>query len=235
MTHHPPGRGDTNLQMVGKFLRFLAPSTSSLLDDSPSTSCLLQLMNRPFVLFLPTNAATCSVAATSTVATYIPGRFAAWFSPRHLRVRPFVSVRPLPRVWDSTLCFNFEIGVCLVRAWAIPCALCAAPGGGGRYNLLAWAINNKSFQFNDGRDSPQRCRTAARVEQGDLFKFYACSRLLISAHLWYKKKITANRLLADRVLDDGSSSRYCFLLPGESYAAGSRMMKEFTFCGMKVR
>ena len=56
--------------------------------------------------------------------------------------------------------------------------------GRGRYNLLEQAINNKPFQCSDGRDSPLLRRTAARVEQGDLFKFYARSRLLISAHLW---------------------------------------------------
>ena len=45
----------------------------------------------------------------------------------------------------------------------------------------------------------------------------------------------AHRLLADRVLDDGNFSDYCLLLPSESYVAGSRVMKEFTFGGMKVR
>ena len=46
----------------------------------------------------------------------------------------------------------------------------------GRYILLARAIKNKPFQYSNGRDSPQLHRTAARVEQGDLFKFYA--------HIW---------------------------------------------------
>ena len=39
----------------------------------------------------------------------------------------------------------------------------------------------------------------------------------------------AHRLSADRVLEDGNFSGYCFLLPRESYVAGSRMVKEFTF------
>ena len=64
-----------------------------------------------------------------------------------------------------------------------PCPLGSA-GGRSRYILLARAINNKPFQCSNGRDSPQRRRTAARVAQGDLFKFYARSRSLISAHLW---------------------------------------------------
>ena len=46
------GRGNTDMHMVGQFLGFLAPSTSSLLDDSHSTGCLLQLMNRSFALFV---------------------------------------------------------------------------------------------------------------------------------------------------------------------------------------
>ena len=53
-----------------------------------------------------------------------------------------------------------------------PCPLGRARGR-GRYNLLARAIKNKPFQCSNGRDSPQRRRTAARVEQGDFFKFYA--------------------------------------------------------------
>ena len=50
-----------------------------------------------------------------------------------------------------------------------------------------------------------------------------------------------HRLLAYRVLDDGDFSGYCFLsvwtflIPSASYVAGSRKLKEFTFCGMKVR
>ena len=46
------------------------------------------------------------------------------------------------------------------------------------------------FHCSDGRDSQQLRpvrRSAARVEQGDLFKFYCHSRSLISAHLWYLK------------------------------------------------
>ena len=47
---------------------------------------------------------------------------------------------------------------------------------------------------------------------------------------------TVGRLLADGVLDDGDFSGYCFLLvPSESYVAGSYVVKEFTFDGMKVR
>ena len=38
--------------------------------------------------------------------------------------------------------------------------------GRGRYTLLARAIKNKPFQCSDGRDSPQRRHTAARVERG---------------------------------------------------------------------
>ena len=40
---------------------------------------------------------------------------------------------------------------------------------------------------------------------------------------------------ADRVLEDGNFSRYCFLLPSESYVAGSSVVKELTFGGIKVR
>ena len=54
------GLGQTHTRLNG------TPSTSSQLDDSHSTGCLLQLMNRSFAL------ATSPVAATSTVATYIP-------------------------------------------------------------------------------------------------------------------------------------------------------------------
>ena len=43
----------------------------------------------------------------------------------------------------------------------------------------------------------------------------------------------AHRLSADRVLKDENFSRYCFLLPSESYVAGSRVVKEFTFSGIK--
>ena len=39
-----------------------------------------------------------TVAATSTVTTYFPARFATRFSQRLLRLRPFVSVRLPPRV-----------------------------------------------------------------------------------------------------------------------------------------
>ena len=70
------------------------------------------------------------------------------------------------------------------NARAIPSALWAAPGGAAWHNQLWRVINNKLFQCSNGRDSPQRRRSAARVEQGDLFKFYARSRSLISAHLW---------------------------------------------------
>ena len=52
-----------------------------------------------------------------------------------------------------------------------PCPLGRARGR-GRYNLLARAINNKPFQGSNGRISPQWRRSAARVEQVDLFKFY---------------------------------------------------------------
>ena len=45
----------------------------------------------------------------------------------------------------------------------------------------------------------------------------------------------AHRLSADSVLEDGNFSRYCFLLPSESYVAGSSVVKELTFGGIKVR
>ena len=63
-----------------------------------------------------------------------------------------------------------------------PCPLGSARGR-CRYNLLARAMNNKPFQCSDERNSSQRRRSAARVEQGDMFKFYALSRSLISARL----------------------------------------------------
>ena len=44
-----------------------------------------------------------------------------------------------------------------------PCPLGRARGR-GRYNLLARAINNKPFQCSNGRDSPQRRRTAGFVQ-----------------------------------------------------------------------
>ena len=74
-----------------------------------------------------------------------------------------------------------------------PCPLGRARGR-GRYILLARAINNKPFQCSNGRDSPQRRRTAARAEQGDLFKFYARSRSVISAQFWYLFKFYASEL-----------------------------------------
>ena len=91
-----------------------------------------------------------------------------------------------------TLLTRIEICLCLVlltwTAWAIPRALWAAPPGAARYNLLARAIKNKPFQCidHDWRDYPQwrRSGSAARVEQGDLFKFYDRSRLLISAQVF---------------------------------------------------
>ena len=51
------------------------------------------------------------------------------------------------------------------------------------------------------------------------------------------ESVRAQRLSesADRVLEDGNFSRYCFLLQRESYVAGSRVVKEFTFGGIKVR
>ena len=45
----------------------------------------------------------------------------------------------------------------------------------------------------------------------------------------------AHRLLADRVLDDGNFSGYHFLLPSDSYLAGSHVVKAFMVGGMKVR
>ena len=67
-----------------------------------------------------------------------------------------------------------------------------------RYNLLARAINKKPFQCSDGRNSPERRRSAARVEQGDLFKFYARSRSLISAQFWSRFPAAAPRSRAGR-------------------------------------
>ena len=52
-----------------------------------------------------------------------------------------------------------------------PCPLSRARGR-GRSILLARAIDNKPFQCSDGCNSPQRRRTAVRVEQGEMFKFY---------------------------------------------------------------
>ena len=77
---------------------------------------------------------------------------------------------------DST---KFE----LRNSLRIPRALWAASGGTAGYILLARAINNKPFQSSDGRNSPQRRRTATRVEQKDLLEYYTRSRSLISAHL----------------------------------------------------
>ena len=75
-----------------------------------------------------------------------------------------------------------------------PCPLGSARGR-GRYNLLARAINNKPFQCSDRRKSPQRRCSAARVEQGDLFNFYARSRSLISAQFWDTKQISSLSLV----------------------------------------
>ena len=63
-----------------------------------------------------------------------------------------------------------------------PCPLGRARGPGARPDIISSdeAIKNKPFQCSYGCDSPQRRRTAARVEQGDLFKFDSCSSLLIS-------------------------------------------------------
>ena len=74
-----------------------------------------------------------------------------------------------------------------VTAWAIPRAHWAtaqAPGEAARYNQLSPAMNNKPFQCQGSddseRDFPLRRRTAARIEQGDLFKIYARSESLTS-------------------------------------------------------
>ena len=88
-------------------------------------------------------------------------RFALW-----LWVSSESSGAGEPSCW-AVLSINSMVSV---TAWAIR-ALWAAPGGAARYNQLApWrAINNKPFRScSDGRNSP----SAARVEQGDLFKFY---------------------------------------------------------------
>ena len=123
-----------------------------------------------FALFSPFNAANWTAAATSTVAgalltscrlpccfatTYIPAGapFAARFSvlsatttPPTFRIRPSVtvSVRPPARIWDSTLSFNFEIGLCLVTAWAWAIPVPSGPrrlgpgrGGGQKYSESA--------------------------------------------------------------------------------------------------
>ena len=52
-----------------------------------------------------------------------------------------------------------------------PRALGAAPPGAARYNLPARAMDSKPFQCGDGRNPPQRRRSAARAEQEGLFKF----------------------------------------------------------------
>ena len=44
------------------------------------------------------------------------------------------------------------------------------PLGAARYNQLSQAINNRPFEC---RNSPQLRRSAARVEQGELIRFYA--------------------------------------------------------------
>ena len=100
-------------------------------DQLPSSTDE-QTLNVVFATQVGVSAATFTVAATSTVAllssclllshfavTYIAARF----SQRQLWLRPFVSVHYPPQFWDSTLSFNFEIGLCIVTAWAIPCAL----------------------------------------------------------------------------------------------------------------
>ena len=72
-----------------------------------------------------------------------------------------------------------------VTAWAIPRALWAAPAGAAWYNQLWRVINNKPFQCSDGCDSPQQRRTAARVEQGDLFKFYEAQQSWFWCYISY--------------------------------------------------
>ena len=59
--------------------------------------------------------------------------------------------------------------------------------GRGRYNLLSRAIKNKPFQWSDGLDSQQRRRTAARVEQRDLFfiLYIICSLFCILLFVLY--------------------------------------------------
>ena len=49
------------------------------------------------------------------------------------------------------------------------------------------------------------------------------------------ERYRAHRLSANRDLEDGNFSRYCFLLPSVLYLAGSSVVKEFTFGGIKSK
>ena len=85
-----------------------------------------------------------------------------------------------------------------VPAWAISRALWAAPGGATWYNkpLFSRVINKKPFTCSHGHISPQQCRSAVQVEQGDLFKFYACpsSSQPMLAHLWSSRTLITDAL-----------------------------------------
>ena len=61
-----------------------------------------------------------------------------------------------------------------------PCRLGRAPG-----RPIYSARTNKPFQCSDGRDSPQRRRAAARVEQGDFFFFGKVCCLLAAQGLLF--------------------------------------------------
>ena len=108
-----PGRGTTDLRMVGVFLGCLAPSTSSLLDDRQRPVQRPAATDGPTlrVVFSPgpirVDAATCTLAAASAVATYIPALGNDYRLLLDLAVR------------SDSQC------QCLVTA-----ALWAAPGGG---------------------------------------------------------------------------------------------------------
>ena len=108
-----------------------------------------------------------------------------WNSDCHCRWK-FDSLAEI--TYWSVLVFN-QIHIMMRNSlsnFRAPCPLGSAfwAWGAAQYtsNQPAQAINNKPFQCSNGCDSPHRRRSAARVEQEDFFKFYACSRWLISAH-----------------------------------------------------
>ena len=64
----------------------------------------------------------------------------------------------------------------------------SGPRPGARPDIISSddpAVTSNKLQYSDGRNSLRRRRPAARVEQGDLLKFYAhlCSILQILRHM----------------------------------------------------